>query len=161
MSTNPYAQPYAAQPGAPALQRPGRALPRVLSALGGLALTPLGLWLLIYGGGRLQQSLQLTRGTDVLGIALTIAGGLVLLGVAVLGAVSSLGPILGGLVWGVLPGLLGVLAPLDIYHWVYNVADSRTFTSSLLTLLALGAILGIGMLLVGCGLAAAITRRRR
>ncbi|MEV6908960.1 hypothetical protein [Amycolatopsis sp. NPDC051071] len=165
MSTNPYAVPPYEQPHAPEPyvqpRQPSRAVPRVLSALGGVLLTPVALGMVIYGGTRLQRlfSQGFTVGEDPLGLILLIAGGLLLLGVALLGALSGIGPALGGLLWGVLPGLTVFLGPQDFLSAMYDVGG-RELGVGLVTWLVMGALIGSGFLLIGAGLAGTIARRR-
>ncbi len=162
MSTNPYAVPPYEHPEPYAQPRQGgRAVPRVISALAGVLLTPVALGLVIYGGSRLQRiyAQAFTIGDEPLGLFMLIIGGVLLLGVALLGALSGLGPILGGLLWGVLPGLAGILAPRDILSYVYDVGG-REFSVGLVTWMVIGALLGSGFLLVGAGLVGTLTRRR-
>ncbi|MFI6027922.1 hypothetical protein [Amycolatopsis magusensis] len=134
-----------------------RTLPRVLSGLAGLVLTPIALYLVSEGGLRDQRvTAELLRpGHDTLGLTLLVLGALLLLGVAALAAVSSTGPLLGGLVWGVVPGVLFVVAPVWSYRRLAGVGDL-----GLRLWLSVGALLAVGMLLVGTGVGAAIARRR-
>ncbi len=165
MSTNPYAVPPHEQPRAPepiVQPRPAsRAVPRVISALGGVLLTPVALGLVIYGGTRLQRlfSQGFTVGEDPLDLILLLLGGVLLLGVALLGALSGIGPAIGGLIWGVLPGLSVLAAPRDVLGLMYDVG-SLEFANGLVTWLVLGALIGSGFLLVGAGLAGTLARRR-
>ncbi|WP_245633927.1 hypothetical protein [Amycolatopsis jejuensis] len=155
-----YSQPYPAYP--PAVNQPaGRAVPRVLSGLCGLVLTPVALGLMGFGGFRQQQVLTtFSTRSDALGIALLVAGAVLLLGVAALGAWSSAGPVTGGLVWCVLPALVALAMP----RWgleILNVLPRGNMNYGLATWLFSGALLGVGFLLVGTGLAATLARRRR
>ncbi|WP_245192991.1 hypothetical protein [Amycolatopsis alba] len=164
MSTNPYAVPPHEQPSAPEpyLQprQSGRAVPRVISALGGVLLTPVALGLVIYGGSRLQRTYAqaYTVGEDPLGLTLLIVGGLLLLGVALLGVLSGLGPVLGGLLWGVIPGLTTLLGGTSVMSTLYDVGG-RELGVGLVTWLVMGALFGSGFLLVGAGLVGTLTRR--
>lgn len=165
MSTNPHAvPPYEQSQHLEPYARPrqgSRAVPRVISALAGLLLTPVALGLVIYGGSRLQRMFAqaYSVGNEPLGLFLLIFGGLLLLGVALLGALSGLGPMLGGLVWGVLPGLAGVLGPRDVLSVVYDLGG-REFSVGLVTWMVMGALFGSGFLLIGAGLVGTLTRRR-
>lgn len=163
MSTNPYALPPNEQPQAPYVQprQDGRAVPRVLSALGGVLLTPVALGLVIYGGTRLQRTFAqaFTVGDDPLSLVLLFLGGLLLLGVALLGSLSGLGPVIGGVVWGVLPGLTFLLGPRDVLSFFYDLGG-REFGVGLVTWVVMGALFGSGFLLIGSGLVGTITRRR-
>ncbi|WP_235096826.1 hypothetical protein [Amycolatopsis decaplanina] len=165
MSTNPYAVPPHEQPAVPEpyLQprQSGRTVPRVISGLGGVLLTPVGLGLTIYGGSRLQRgfSQSLSVGEDPLGVILLVLGGLLLLGVALLGALSGLGPAAGGLLWGVLPGLAFILSPRDVMSFIYDIGGSELGVG-LATWLVMGALVGSGFLLIGAGLVGTLSRRR-
>lgn len=165
MTTDPYAVPPHGQPAAPEpyLQprQRSRAVPRVISGLGGFLLTPVALGVTIYGGTLLQRgfSRSLSISEDPLGIILLFLGGLLLLGVAFLGALSGLGPVLGGLVWGVLPGVGFLLSPRDVMSVIYDVGGSGLGVG-LVTWLVMGALVGSGFLLIGAGLAGTLSRRR-
>ncbi|MFC9252737.1 hypothetical protein [Amycolatopsis thailandensis] len=165
MSTNPYAVPPHEQPSVPEpyLQpkQSSRAVPRVISALGGVLLTPVALGLVIYSGSRLQgmYAQAYTVGEDPLGMILLIVGGFFLLGVALLGALSGLGPVLGGLIWGVIPGLTTLLGGTSVMSSLYDFGG-RELGVGLVSWLVLGALFGSGFLLVGAGLVGTLTRRR-
>lgn len=139
-----------------------RGIPRLLSALGGLTLTPIGLSLLAWGGLRQQQLIQATANPnrDNLSIALVAGGALLLLAVAALGAASASGPIIGGLIWGVAPGIATLAVPQWGFHLV-NLMPKSDIAYGLMDLLFIGGLLGIGFLLIGTGLASALVRRRR
>ncbi|MFD6067571.1 MULTISPECIES: hypothetical protein [Amycolatopsis] len=166
MTNNPYAvppyeqtqapEPYGAQP-----RQASRAVPRVLSGIGGVLLTPVALGLVIYGGAQLQRSLSqyLSVGEDPLSLFLLILGGLLLLGVALLGALSGIGPIVGGVLWGVLPGLTFLLSPQDIMRLSYDVTGT-SLGVGLVTWLVMGALFASGFLLIGAGLVGTLSRRR-
>ncbi|RSM54163.1 hypothetical protein DMH03_35555 [Amycolatopsis sp. WAC 01376] len=136
-------------------------MPRVLSALGGVLLTPVALGLVIYGGSRLQRmyAQAYTVGEDPLGLVMLIVGGLLLLGVALLGALSGLGPVIGGLVWGVVPGLTTFLGGPSVMSTMYDLGG-RELGVGLVTWLVMGALFASGFLLVGAGLAGTLARRR-
>ena len=167
MSTNPYAVPPYEQQQQPAMEpypqprQSSRAVPRVLSALGGFLLTPVALGMVIYGGSRLQRvfAQAYSVGEDPLGLITLLLGALLLLGVALLGALSGLGPVIGGLVWGVLPGLAALVGSTDLLGLMYDVGG-RELGVGLATWLVMGCLLGSGVLLVGAGLVGTLTRRR-
>ncbi|MER6663292.1 hypothetical protein ABT256_02000, partial [Amycolatopsis japonica] len=71
--------------------RAGRGVRRVLSGAGGLILTPVALGLLAWGGLRQQMLVQATLSTqrDVFSIGLLVGGGILLLAVGLLGALSA------------------------------------------------------------------------
>ncbi|MEQ0562886.1 hypothetical protein ABJI51_27730 [Amycolatopsis sp. NEAU-NG30] len=143
-------------------ERPRRAGAHVVSALGGLVLTPVALGLLSWGGLRQQQLIQATLSTnrDAPGIALLAGGAILLLAVAALGALSASGPILGGLLYGVLPGVAAMAVPEWGFRLV-NLMPKSDIAYGVMDFLFIGGLLGIGFLLVGSGLAGALVRRRR
>ncbi|MFI9456073.1 hypothetical protein [Amycolatopsis sp. NPDC052450] len=166
MTNNPYAvppyeQPQAPEPYAAQPRQASRAVPRVLSAVGGVLLTPVALGLVIYSGSQLQRSLAqfLSVGEDPLSLFLLVLGGVLLVGVALLGALSGIGPIVGGLMWGVLPGLTFLLSPQDIMSLTYDVTGASLGTG-LVTWLVMGALFASGFLLIGAGLVGTLARRR-
>jgi hypothetical protein len=142
--------------------RPRRGASHVVSALGGLVLTPVALGLLSWGGLRQQQLIQATLSTnrDPLGIALLAGGAILLLVVAALGALSAVGPILGGLLYGVLPGVAAMAMPEWGFRLV-NMMPKSDIAYGVMDFLFIGGLLGVGFLLVGSGLANALVRRRR
>ncbi|MEV5714129.1 hypothetical protein AB0L41_09540 [Amycolatopsis mediterranei] len=143
-------------------ERPRRGAAHVVSALGGLVLTPVALGLLSWGGLRQQQLIQATLSTnrDPLGIALLAGGAILLLVVAALGALSAVGPILGGLIYGVLPGVAAMAVPEWGFRLV-NLMPKSDIAYGVMDFLFIGGLLGVGFLLVGSGLANALVRRRR
>jgi hypothetical protein len=143
-------------------ERPRRGSSHVVSALGGLVLTPVALGLLSWGGLRQQQLIQATLSTnrDSLGIALLAGGAILLLVVAAFGALSAVGPILGGLIYGVLPGVAAMAMPEWGFRLV-NLMPKSDIAYGVMDFLFIGGLLGVGFLLVGSGLANALVRRRR
>jgi len=143
-------------------ERPRRGVAHLVSALSGLLLTPVALGLLSWGGLRQQQLIQATLSTnrDPLGIALLAGGAILLLGVAALGALSAVGPILGGLIYGVLPSVATMAVPEWGFRLVNRMPKSD-IAYGITDFLFIGGLLGVGFLLVGSGLANALVRRRR
>ncbi|AUI63427.1 hypothetical protein [Amycolatopsis sp. BJA-103] len=142
--------------------RAGRGVRRVLSGAGGLILTPVALGLLAWGGLRQQMLVQATLSTqrDVFSIGLLVGGGILLLAVGLLGALSATGPILGGLVWGIAPGVATAAVP----EWGFRLVKylpQNDVTYGVTSWLFIGGLLGTGFLLVGAGLASRLARRRR
>ncbi|MFJ8913174.1 hypothetical protein [Amycolatopsis sp. NPDC102389] len=142
--------------------RAGRGVRRVLSGAGGLILTPVALGLLAWGGLRQQMLVQATLSTqrDVLSIGLLVGGGILLLAVGLLGALSATGPILGGLVWGVAPGVATIAVP----EWGFRLVKylpQNDVTYGVTSWLFIGGLLATGFLLIGAGLASRLARRRR
>jgi hypothetical protein len=154
-----YSEPSTYQPAV--VESRSRAVPRLLSGILGLVLTPIALGLLSYGGLREQRNemaMTLTH-RDAPAIALLAGGAILLLVVAALGAWSSTGPLLGGLVWGVLPGVVGLAKP----EWDLELLRRLPFDlmSGASSWLFSGGLIAAGFLLVGTGLAATLVRRRR
>jgi hypothetical protein len=142
--------------------RAGRGVRRVLSGAGGLILTPVALGLLAWGGLRQQMLVQATLSTqrDVFSIGLLAGGGILLLAVGLLGALSATGPIVGGLVWGVAPGVAAAAVP----EWGFQLVKylpKNDVTYGVTSWLFIGGLLGTGFLLIGAGLASRLARRRR
>lgn len=135
---------------------------RLLSALIGLVLTPIALGLLTYGGFRYQEITAADGGFehDTRGLAALIVGAVVLLIVAWSGALSAVGLMLAGLVWGILPAVLYLVYPEDTLS---RIADTPAVPSDTeagtITWLAVGGFLALGVALVGASLSLA-TRRR-
>ncbi|WP_409489674.1 hypothetical protein [Amycolatopsis sp. cmx-11-12] len=160
-SYEPYEQPYEDDLVAEDT-RAGRGARRALSGAGGLILTPVALGLLAWGGLRQQMLVQATLSTqrDVFGIGLLVGGGILLLAVGLLGALSATGPILGGLVWGVAPGVTAAAVP----EWGFRLVKylpQNDVTYGVTSWLFIGGLLGTGFLLIGAGLASRLARRRR
>ncbi|MBB5854964.1 hypothetical protein ACFQ05_16770 [Amycolatopsis umgeniensis] len=160
-SYEPYEPPFDDDLG-PEDSRAGRGVRRVLSGAGGLILTPVALGLLAWGGLRQQMLVQATLSTqrDVFSIGLLVGGGILLLAVGLLGALSATGPILGGLVWGVAPGVATAAVP----EWGFRLVKylpQNDVTYGVTSWLFIGGLLGTGFLLVGAGLASRLARRRR
>lgn len=156
-----YPAPYPAQP-AMVSQPASRAAARVLSGLCGLVLTPIAIGVLAFGGYRQQTQVSATFGEhgDGLGMTLMAVGALLLVGVALLGAWSGTGPVVGGVIWGVLPGVVTLVSPrtgIDLLRLLPGDELAAGFGGWLVS----GALLGTGFVLVGAGLAATLVRRRR
>ncbi|MGV9298400.1 hypothetical protein [Amycolatopsis sp. NPDC003676] len=156
-----YPAPYPAQP-AMVSQPASRAAARVLSGLCGLVLTPIAIGVLAFGGYRQQTQVSATFGEhgDGLGMTLMAVGALLLVGVALLGAWSGAGPVVGGVIWGVLPGVVTLVSPrtgIDLLRLLPGDELAAGFGGWLVS----GALLGAGFVLVGAGLAATLVRRRR
>ncbi|WP_143101981.1 hypothetical protein [Amycolatopsis marina] len=142
----------------------GRArLPRhLVSGTLGLLATPIGLGLIGYGSGQLRRTIaELPGNTGITGAAAMVAGGLVLLGVALLGRLSPLGPLAGGLVWGVLPGLFVLAFPMTTFRITSDLLDVGDLGAGALGLLLTGGILATGMALTGAGIGSVLSRRGR
>ncbi|MBB1157743.1 hypothetical protein H4281_31745 [Amycolatopsis sp. DR6-1] len=135
---------------------------RVLSGLCGLVLTPVALGLLAYGSYRHQRQIaaSFAEHGDALGITLMATGAVLLFGIAVLGAWSGTGPVAGGLVWGLVPGVLTLVSPRSAFD-LLDLLPRGEMTVAVVGWMSSGALLGTGFLLLGTGLAARLARRRR
>lgn len=153
-----YPAPYPGMAAPPS----SRAVARVLSGLSGLVLTPIAIGVLAYGGYRQQAQVSATFGEhgDSLGTTLMVVGALLVAGVALLAAWSSAGPVVGGVVWGVLPGVATLVSPRSGYD-LLRLLPGDELAAGFGGWLVSGALLGTGFLLVGAGLAATLARRRR
>lgn len=142
--------------------RAGRGARRAISGVAGLVLTPVALGLLAWGGLRQQMLVQATLSTqrDVFSIGLLVGGGILLLAVALLGAVSATGPVLGGFVWGVVPGVATAAVPQWGFELVKYLPQTDV-TYGITSWLFIGGLLGTGFVLIGTGLATRLARRRR
>lgn len=111
------------QPAAPHFQPPGpprrssMVLRHLASVAVALVLTPVGILVFDHGAGTyLDEWFRNLNDPAVTGdLLLMILGALILVAVAACGRVSGLGPVLAGLVWGVIP-----------FAWF--LADLRSFT---------------------------------
>ncbi|PXY38181.1 hypothetical protein BA062_05565 [Prauserella flavalba] len=132
----------------------------MLAALAGLVLTPAGLWALTYGGSRqFARMAENSQSADGQGVALIAGGAVLLLAVALLGVVSAAAPLTGGLLWGVVPGLLGLVSPGTVYDALGALPRWLELGVGTLTWVSLGAVLAVGTLLTGGGLACGLVRR--
>jgi hypothetical protein len=136
-----------------------RAIHHILSAFLCLVLTPIGLVAMTYGADRYWKlSLQHAGAeSDLRGLIAIGAGAVLLLAVAALGALSPAGPLLSGIVWGLIPAGLYLVYPGDTGKRVLDLTflpDSAV--SGTLTWLGYSSFLMVGALLIGAGLAAAI-----
>jgi hypothetical protein len=147
---------------APDVGRRSRKGAHLIGALAGLVLTPVAIGFLTYGGYRYQQVSEVgvnieydTRALVSLGV-----GAAVLLIVAISGALSALGPLLGGLVWGLAPAALFLALPEDTLRWI-DEAPVAPVEIELATIgwLALGCFLAVGVSLFGSGIGTALRRR--
>ena len=146
------------QPGTGTRRAPVRVLPNVLWTLAALVLVPAGLGLLVWGAGeRYVRLLQMRDEQAVVPTAAVFAGLLLLAVVAVLGAWAPLAPMVSGLLWGVVPGVVLLLDPLLIYRGA--AIDDLRLQQHLSTSAALGVPLVVGLLLLAAGFAAALARR--
>jgi len=124
----------------------------VLAVVAGLVVTPVALYLMLYG---IDMLLPLEGPSNLVGAGPFLLGVVVL---AALGAVAAWGSSLalgvGGLVWGVLPGLLGfpVLRPL-------LAPGTSALVDPLLRPLASGLVLVAGVALAAGGAACHLARR--
>lgn len=163
-STSYDAGPYGAgyvTPGTPtrASEQPGR---RLVSGIIGFLGTPVALGMMMYGSRSLLVRQQTMRGgtDEPLDLVLVLVGALLLFGVAAMSTMSGVGPILGGLFWGVLPGVLmffAPAAPLALYDFSYGLLGQEVQFAAL-SWTWMGATVAVGVLLAGAGTAAHLVR---
>ncbi|WP_127128142.1 hypothetical protein [Georgenia sp. SYP-B2076] len=132
----------------------------LLAVVVGLVLTPVGLLALLHGAAQTVAALGDGAGPEpLLGLAWALLGAALLGAVAAVAAVgSSLALVVGGVVWGVLPGLLGgsvarLLLERAVAGSGVGVADAVAFPA------LGGTLLAAGVVLTGAGLAAHLARR--
>ncbi len=146
--------------GAHPRRRPSRMLPNLLlTSAAVVVLTPVALGLLVYGSGvRYVRTLQMLDEAPVVATLLVVVGLVLLLAVAVIGAWAPLAPMVSGLLWGIVPGLVMAADP----RLVFSSSDDYLglqMAQYLSQSGALGVPLVVGVLLLGGGLAAAFARR--
>lgn len=139
-----------------------RASARLLAGLIGLVLTPIAIGSMTYGGYRYQE-ITAAGGDfdhDLRGLAALLAGALVLLIVVWTGSLSAVGPLLGGVLWGLLPAALYLAYPEDTLSRIDDLpvvpADTEAGT---VTWIAMGGFLAVGVTLVASGFSAKLRRR--
>jgi hypothetical protein len=139
------------------------AVRHLLSAFFCLVLTPIGIASMTYGADRYWHlTLEAGAERDLRGlVALGVGAGLLLIA-ACLAALSPVGPVLSGVIWGLAPAGLYLLYPRDISS---EVADLPILPDSALsgavTWMGYAAFLVVGALLLGSGFAAAMRRPTR
>lgn len=136
----------------------------VLSVVLCLALVPIGIAAMTYGADRYWNLTVQEVGAerDVRGLIGLGLGVCLLLIAAWMGSVSPIGPVLGGLVWGIAPAVLYLNDPHGTARQVSDlgfVPDSAL--QGIVMWLAHGAFLMLGGLLIGAGLASAGRRGAR
>lgn len=152
------------QRAVPEVARPaGRVLTRtrrtVIAALAALAVTPVAVGIAANGAvltGRWWDATDrwLAPTQSVLGAAL-------LLGVAGLAVHVPAAAMLAGLVWGIVPGIVQIVAPQATYRMIAAIPGlPADLDRALHSWLAGGVVLLFGVLLFGAGAAAALPRRR-
>jgi len=131
------------------------------SAIVCLIVVPAAIGLLAYGGARYQDVvLKPAIEHDVRGLAALAGGAFLLLLVACSGALSPVGPLLSGLVWGLAPAVLFLVAPEDTIDRVDDIpAITSRIEDGLLVWLTFGGFLAVGAVLFGTGVTAAMRRR--
>ncbi|HEU0285495.1 MAG TPA: hypothetical protein VFR22_00535 [Nocardioidaceae bacterium] len=146
----------------PAPRRRSRLGVHLFGAMAGLILTPVAIGFLTYGGYRYQQLTDAgaTVDYDTRGLVSLGVGAGVLLIVLLSGALSPLGPLLGGLLWGLAPAALYLALPADTVQWV-DGAPVAPVEIEVATIgwLTLACFLAVGVSLFGSGLSSALRRR--
>jgi hypothetical protein len=159
-SPGPYGDaPRVAPP--PIESEPGlRAGRHIACAIIGLIFVPVAIGLLAWGGMRYQNVvLKPAIEYDLRGVAALAGGAFLLLLIACSGALSPLGPLLSGLVWGVAPAVLFLVAPEDTLDRIADIPEmTASIESGLGALLTFGGFLMVGAVLFGTGVTAAMRR---
>lgn len=142
-------------------RRRSRAGAHLFGALLGLVLTPVAIGFLTYGGYRYQEisDVGVAIGYDTRGIVALGVGAGVLLIVILSGALSPIGPLLGGLAWGLAPAALFLALPEDTLRWI-DEAPIVPLEIEVATIgwLVLGCFLAVGVSLFGSGISTALRR---
>ena len=149
-----------------ALESPPRRRSRLgahlFGAMSGLILTPVAIGFLTYGGYRYQQLTDAgaTVDYDTRGLVSLGVGAGVLLIVLLSGALSPLGPLLGGLLWGLAPAALYLALPADTVQWIDDAPVAPVeIEVATIGWLTLACFLAVGVSLFGAGLSSALRRR--
>ncbi|MBH0779301.1 hypothetical protein [Nocardia bovistercoris] len=155
----PYQQPPRWSPP-PAPARGGGVARNFFGTFLALVLTPIGITLVALGAeatGRWEGY----QTSDRLGPNLQLIGGaFLLLLVAALAAMSPVGTMLAGLLWGLIPGIAGLLLPDDTAEFLTDLSVLPRDTRIALSMWAIGGgLFVVGALLFGAGLAAGLRRR--
>ena len=137
-----------------------RAARHVVPTVVSLVLTPVGMALFIAAARAATPDILMMLKPTPLQVLGMLAGALVLGAVAVTARWSSVGPVVAGTIFGVVPGLGLLLAPVEPQPIAGELAGTHgqwaaaSFGSS-------GVLLLVGVLLVSQGVAAALARRAR
>ncbi len=135
-----------------------RVIACIVGVLAGLFVTPIAIALIAWAQNRQLRRFQLGSGqtADLTALALTLLGALFLLVVALLAMWAPLAPLLGGIVFGVLPSLVQYVQP----SWIFRVGRNLyvpldgPFTNFYIG----SAPIVLGVVLVGAGLAGMLAR---
>lgn len=137
----------------------------VLSVLVGLVLTPVALGLLASGAQGVVGALEEAGQAAVPSIASAAVGALLLGVVAVTAAGSTLGPMIGGALYGVAPGIGFLVSPETITDQTSTALDQvepvtgTGLTTGALILGSTGSLVVLGLSLVLVGVATHLARR--
>lgn len=140
--------------GLPAPTRAGRrpmAVRHIVSVVIALSATPIGIVLFDYGAGKYlrERAINFSDGAEGLGwLVLMLVGGLVLMAVALTARLSGLGPIVAGVLWGLVPLLWFVVDLASFYDFSRDLPSSHFWFPSPPYLFGL-----VAPLLIGSGLA--------
>ncbi len=132
-----------------------------LCAIVGLIVAPVAIGLIAYGGARYQDVvLKPAIEYDLRGVAALGGGAFLLLLVACSGALSPLGPLLSGLVWGVAPAVFFLVAPEDTVDRIGDLPQmTDRMEAGLIFWATFGGFLAVGVAMFGAGFTAALRRR--
>jgi hypothetical protein len=133
----------------------------ILCAIVGLIVVPVAIGLIGYGGARYQDVvLKPAIEYDLRGVAALAGGAFLLLLVACSGALSPLGPLLSGLVWGVAPAVFFLVAPEDTTERIGDIPQmTDRIEAGLIFWATFGGFLAVGVVMFGAGFTAAMRRR--
>lgn len=128
----------------------------------GIVLTPVGVWLWQWGSNLVGVAIaRFGDSADPFGIGLIVTGSVLLFLVALLGRWTPAVPLAGGLVWALVPGIVILIAPQATFSWLQQIGGDRSWAFILDYWQAgmRGYLLVVGLILIGAGLAAALSRR--
>lgn len=152
----PYAPPPPSSGPAPFVPPPsGRrtsmVLRHLMSAVVALVLTPVGVLVFDHGAGSYRQELARTLDSSEGGSELLqmVAGALILLAVVACARLSGLGPVLAGLVWGLLPFVWYLVDVPSFFDFTRDLPSTYFWFSLPEYLFPLVAVMLVGAGLVG------------
>lgn len=138
----------------------------VSGAVAGAVLTPVAIGLTVFGASSMVM-LSPLAGTyqvqsDLLGMACLLLGALLFLAIAASAVLSPAGPLVGGVLWGVLPGLIQPFDPrfVETMHTNTYGLISEKLGIQVFGATVLGLIMAVGVLLIAAGVVAVQVRRR-
>ncbi len=147
--------------GAPPPQKSAgstRVIAHIVGVLAGLFVTPVAIALIAWAQNRQLLRVQLSygQGTDLAALALLLLGALLMFLVALLAMWAPLAPMVGGVLFGVLPSIVQYVHPVWIFDAAQNLPGrlDTPFTNFYFG----SAPIVLGVALVGAGLAGMLAR---